>query len=347
LTGQPLPAERPELAAAAVEGAAGPEHVRVVLTTLDKLPATLPVTAVEQAESILVAAARRMDPRSLARIGRRLRDTLDPDGRYSDETDQQRRRTLSVVEAADGMMLIRGELDPVTGALARTVLEALAAPRPSSEHGRDDRTPGQRRHDALRQVLKLATRAGELPQTGGMPATVLVTMTKQEFESGTGLAVTSFGQQLTVPAVLRLADQASIGWLVHNTAGGVLGFGRGRRAASAGQALALAARDLGCAFPGCDIPSEWCERHHVIPWREGGRTDLDNMVSLCDFHHDRHEADGWTIHLDDGIPYFTPPRWRDPRQTPIRHERFTPMPEKEPDKPNDKPSDPPPDKPPE
>jgi hypothetical protein len=225
-------------------------------------------------------------------------------------------------------------------------LEALGAPRPSSEHGRDERTPGQRRHDALRQVLKLATRAGELPQTGGLPATVLVTMTKREFESGTGLAVTSFGQQLSVPAALRLADQASIGWLVHNTTGGVLGFGRGRRAASAGQALALAARDRGCAFPGCDIPSEWTERHHIVPWRLGGRTDLENLVSLCDFHHDRHETDGWTIRIDDGIPWFTPPPWRDPTQTPIRHERFTPMPEKESDKPPEQSGEPPVDQPP-
>jgi hypothetical protein len=231
------------------------------------------------------------------------------------------------------MTLIRGELDPVTGALARTVLEALAAPHPSTEHGRDDRNPAQRRHDALRQVLKLATRAGELPQTGGLPATILVTMTKREFEIGSGLAVTSFGQQLSVSQAFRLADQASVGWLVHNTTGAVLNLGRGRRAASSGQALALAARDGGCVFPSCDIPSEWTEKHHVVPWRKGGRTDLDNLVSLCDFHHDRHETDGWTIRIQDGIPWFVPPAWRDPTQTPIRHERFAPRPEKPPDRP--------------
>jgi hypothetical protein len=65
MTGQPLPPERPELAAAATDGAVGSEHVRIVLTTLDKLPATLPADAVEQAEAILVEAARQVDPRVL------------------------------------------------------------------------------------------------------------------------------------------------------------------------------------------------------------------------------------------------------------------------------------------
>jgi hypothetical protein len=97
-----------------------------------------------------------VEPRTLARIAARLRDTLDPDGALTDEADQARRRTLSLVDAPDGMTLIHGELDPVTGALARTVLHALAAPHPSAEHGRDERSPGQRRHDALRQILTLA-----------------------------------------------------------------------------------------------------------------------------------------------------------------------------------------------
>ncbi|WP_242419678.1 HNH endonuclease signature motif containing protein, partial [Frankia sp. CpI1-P] len=29
---------------------------------------------------------------------------------------------------------------------------------------------------------------------------------------------------------------------------------------------ALAARDRGCTFPGCDRPPSWCEAHHVIHW---------------------------------------------------------------------------------
>ena len=76
-----------------------------------------------------------------------------------------------------------------------------------------------------------------------------------------------------------LADEASIGWIVHNSAGGVLNHGRTHRLASRSQTLALIARDKGCSFPGCADPPEWTEKHHVTPWRHGGRTDLDNLTS--------------------------------------------------------------------
>jgi len=53
-------------------------------------------------------------------------------------------------------------------------------------------------HDALGSVLQLALRSGSLPSSGGIPATVLITVTAEQFESGTGHAITSFGQRLRV-----------------------------------------------------------------------------------------------------------------------------------------------------
>jgi hypothetical protein len=42
-----------------------------------------------------------------------------------------------------------------------------------------------------------------------------------------------------------------------------------------------------CAAHGCDIPAEWCEAHHEVPWALGGNTDLADGVLLCPFHHHR------------------------------------------------------------
>ena len=42
---------------------------------------------------------------------------------------------------------------------------------------------------------------------------------------------------------------------------------------------ALIARDLTCVIPGCTVPGEHCQVHHVIPWAAGGPTDLHNMTS--------------------------------------------------------------------
>ena len=62
-------------------------------------------------------------------------------------------------------------------------------------------------------------------------------------------------------------------------------MGRTSRLATTAQTKALVARDGGCSFPGCQHPPEWCERHHIVAWVDGGPTDLDNLTLLCRFHH--------------------------------------------------------------
>jgi hypothetical protein len=40
------------------------------------------------------------------------------------------------------------------------------------------------------------------------------------------------------------------------------------------------------------------EAHHVIWWRNGGLTDLANLLPLCERHHHRVHDDGWQLSLD-------------------------------------------------
>ena len=56
-----------------------------------------------------------------------------------------------------------------------------------------------------------------------------------------------------------------------------LEVGRATRVVSAAQRTALAVRDGGCRFPGCDRPPAWCEAHHRRHWLHGGATDLANL----------------------------------------------------------------------
>ena len=57
------------------------------------------------------------------------------------------------------------------------------------------------------------------------------------------------------------------------------------RLVSSNDDRALAIRDRGCAFPGCDRPPGWCDAHHIIPWELLGPTDMNNLVLLCRRHH--------------------------------------------------------------
>lgn len=324
LSGGELPPLRPVLAAAREAGSVNGEQVAVVLATLHGLPASLPVETVSEAEQFLTDWAGRVDPSTLRGIAARLVATLDPDGRLTDAADHRRRRSLSLIPLAGGMHRLTGDLDPTCAALASSVLNALSAPQPTEAGGPDDRTPAQRRHDALASVCRLALRAGELPRTGGIPATVLITLTADQLRSGQGLAETSTGQLLPVADALRLADQADLAMLFTDAAGQPLNLHRSRRLASTSQTLALIGRDKGCTFPGCTMPPEWTEKHHIRAWQDGGATDLDNLCLVCDYHHDHHLQQGWTILLRDGLPHYRPPKWKDPEQKPIRNHHFHP-----------------------
>lgn len=114
------------------------------------------------------------------------------------------------------------------------------------------------------------------------------------------------------PAVLaRLACDSPIRRVVVDDKGAVLHHGRAHRFATAAQKRAMAVRDGGCAIPGCSIPAEWSEAHHIVPWKDGGLTDIDQMVLLCGRHHTAHHAGVYDIEMRNGIPWVRLPSWRD------------------------------------
>src|SRR5690606_41832872 len=65
-----------------------------------------------------------------------------------------------------------------------------------------------------------------------------------------------------------------------------LDLGRSVRLSSPAQRRAVIARDQGCFWDGCSIPSRYCEVHHLDWWDEdAGHTDITRGVLACTFHH--------------------------------------------------------------
>ncbi len=96
-----------------------------------------------------------------------------------------------------------------------------------------------------------------------------------------------------------------------------------RRIGGGAQTHALIARDHGCSFPGYDRAPEWCERHHIIEWVDGGTTDLDNLTLVCRYHHHNFAARGWKCRINpDRLPEWVPPRWIDRTQQPLINSRI-------------------------
>jgi HNH endonuclease len=87
-----------------------------------------------------------------------------------------------------------------------------------------------------------------------------------------------------------------------------LDVGRASRVVQPAQRSALAVRDGGCGFPGCDRPLAWCEAHHLVHWLHGGPTDLANLALLCRAHHRAVHEGGWRLtRQPDGQLTATPP----------------------------------------
>ena len=90
-----------------------------------------------------------------------------------------------------------------------------------------------------------------------------------------------------------------------------LDVGRATRVVQPAQRSALAVRDGGCVFPGCDRPLAWCDAHHLRHWLDGGPTDLANLALLCRAHHRRVHEEGWQLTRGpDGRFTATPPHRR-------------------------------------
>ncbi|MGI8880626.1 MAG: DUF222 domain-containing protein, partial [Jatrophihabitans sp.] len=250
VTGEVLPPLYPAAAAAQAAGELSAEQARVITSTVEDLPDGQQHHH-DQIEQTLVAEARNFDPDALGKLGRRIVSTVDPDGTLPDDREHQRRRGGTLTMNRDGSGDLKVHFTPEAVAIVQAVVVPLAKPRPSGEGGRDDRTAGQRLHDAILDMARRLLNSGTLPTTGGTPATVLLTITLDQPESRTGLVTTGHGGQLTVTQALRLAGEADIIPVVIDT-DGILGYGRARRNASAMQRRALAARDGGCVMAGCD-----------------------------------------------------------------------------------------------
>lgn len=96
---------------------------------------------------------------------------------------------------------------------------------------------------------------------------------------------------------------------VWTTEGVPVSVGRSRRVVPERTRRLIVDRDRGCRFPGC-AATAFVEIHHLVHWADGGGTDLDNLLSLCPFHHDGHHRREFSISgdptRDDGLAFHSP-----------------------------------------
>lgn len=212
------------------------------------------------------------------------------------------RRYLQVSRTLDGIVHVTGMLDPQTGAMFQSALKSLSAPRDESAAGITDiRTGDQRRVDALGEMCSRLLATGELPTSGGQRPhlTLVVDLPSLHAHTGDGL-----GTRSHLAGTVVLTDAVGLPLAVGRTS-------RTSRTVLAWQHRLLRVRDNGCVFPGCNRPMEFSQAHHVRHWSDGGPTDVDNLVMLCQKHHRLVHSRGWKIErVPDRKDSF---QWRPPR----------------------------------
>jgi hypothetical protein len=77
-------------------------------------------------------------------------------------------------------------------------------------------------------------------------------------------------------------------------------LGRKVRTFTRNQRRAIAFRHPTCGFPGCPVRAVRCQFHHVVPWEDGGLTDVENGVPLCRHHHRSVHQGGWRLFMEGG-----------------------------------------------
>lgn len=78
---------------------------------------------------------------------------------------------------------------------------------------------------------------------------------------------------------------------------GNLNLGRTTGYANRSQRRALRGLYSTCAVPGCGVSYDVCKLHHIIWWRNGGTTDLPNLLPVCVHHHHKIHDARWNVAL--------------------------------------------------
>ena len=96
----------------------------------------------------------------------------------------------------------------------------------------------------------------------------------------------------------QLACDTHMRVVLEDDDGKVLNIGRKSRTIPRAIAHALNIRDGGCRYPGC-TQHFWTDAHHVRHWAAGGETKLENLITLCRFHHTQLHKDVYEIKVQD------------------------------------------------
>ena len=172
------------------------------------------------------------------------------------------------------------------------------------------RSIGQLRADALEHIVRRFLAGGGSRSTAGAHEVVVHIAHDAlcDVPESSGAEFDN-GRPVAVETARRLGCDGALVGVVEGAKGEPLAVGRRTRAVPPAIRRALRVRDGGCRFPGCDR-SRYVHAHHIKHWADGGETALDNLVTLCSFHHRLVHEGGYGVRMNEGEIEFLHPDGR-------------------------------------
>lgn len=311
-------ARHPQVADGLAAGALRAEQAKAIVDAVDGLPAKVGADVRERARLTMLSMAREHDARDLRQIGKRILDVVAPEVGESHEANELAAEdaranaavTMGLIED-DGTGRCRGWFTgPASmGKMLKRQLLAFANPARHDDADLKDangelKPMRQRLGEAFREYVERFP-ADRTPQTAGVNATIVVTMTLEQLLANNGTALLDDGSRMSAGQARRLACEAGIIPAVLGTKSQPLDLGRTARLFTKAQRVALALRDGGCTAKGCETSASGCHAHHDDPWSRHGSTDLAKGRLLCPRHHRmaHNPRYAMTVHADNMVTF--------------------------------------------
>lgn len=278
--------------------------------------------ATPETEDRLLNVGRGGTAHHVERIVRAWR-AVDRKAEARETAERHRARALRVYQDEDGMVVVRGRLEPEAGA---ALMQALAAaretlyPRPSAAGDApagtvgpdvpagtrtgallvEDRPTWEQQHaDALALLAETALHHGTDAGAAGERYQVVVHVDAAVLANAeaSGQSVVEPGARVSAETSQRLSCDASRVVMRHDRDANIIEVGARTRTVPPALRRALHHRDQGCRFPGCQ--SRLGQGHHIRHWANGGPTTLSNLVMLCRRHHRAVHEEGFRLDRAD------------------------------------------------
>ncbi|MBV0894082.1 HNH endonuclease signature motif containing protein [Microbacterium sp. NC79] len=257
----------------------------------------------------LVVEARVRTIKDLLAHARFMRDQLDPEGAKRRFDERYEARSFRMFQTDTGATRVIWTLDDQTALLIAAAHDAALRPRRGGPRfvdsaeieraaalAKDPRTNEQLASDLMTDIVRAGILADAKSVFGTRQAGVRLVQVIDDHGHRAPVAYTE--DRLTVlpggVADQHLCNSESI-HATFDASGNPLNLGRSVRKFTAAQKTVLAIRDGGCRWPNCDRPASYTEAHHIDPWEEGGTTDIDRGILLCQYHHLNVHNNKWRI----------------------------------------------------